>query len=111
MQWEQQMLNENVFEYFTAILIIKHEKIHRVFYYLVCVFIAQSKSYDCVKTVYIRSFSGPYFTVFRLNRGKYGPEKTPYLDTFHVVYSSKVSYCQNSDVSQEPGVLMLWNNF
>ena len=27
-------------------------------------------------------FSGPYFTVFSPNTGKYGPEKTPYLDTF-----------------------------
>ena len=34
----------------------------------------------------ILSFSGLYFPVFRLNTGKYGPEKTPYLDTFHVVY-------------------------
>ena len=41
-------------------------------------------------------FSGPYFAVFGLNMeqylsvfspnaGKYGPEKTPYLDTFHAV--------------------------
>ena len=31
-------------------------------------------------------FSGPYFPVlFELNTGKYGPEKTPYLDTFHAV--------------------------
>ena len=42
--------------------------------------------------------SGPYFSVFGLNAeiyrisvfspntGKYGPEKTPYLDTFHVVF-------------------------
>ena len=27
-------------------------------------------------------FSGPYFSVFELNTGKYGPEKNPYLDTF-----------------------------
>ena len=32
-----------------------------------------------------RVFSGPYFPVFGLNTGKYGPEKTPYLDTFHAV--------------------------
>ena len=38
-----------------------------------------------VKSVSIRSFSGPYFPVFGLNTGKYGPEKTPYLDTFHAV--------------------------
>ena len=29
--------------------------------------------------------SGPYFPVFSPNTGKYGPEITPYLDTFHVV--------------------------
>ena len=32
----------------------------------------------------IRSFSGPYFPAFG-NAGKYGPEKAPYLDTFHTV--------------------------
>ena len=43
-------------------------------------------------------FSGPYFSAFGPNTeryfvplhipnaGKYGPEKTPYLDTFHAVY-------------------------
>ena len=40
-------------------------------------------------------FSGPYFRVFRRstrkreyrnpNKGTYGPEKNPYLDTFHAV--------------------------
>ena len=30
--------------------------------------------------------SGPYFPVFGLKIGKYGPEITPYLDTFHAVY-------------------------
>ena len=29
--------------------------------------------------------SGPYFPVFSPNTGKYGPEKTPYLDAFHAV--------------------------
>ena len=29
--------------------------------------------------------SGPYFPVFGLNTGKYGPEITPCLDTFHAV--------------------------
>ena len=29
-------------------------------------------------------FSGPCFPVFGLNTGKYGPENTPYLDTFHL---------------------------
>ena len=30
-------------------------------------------------------FSGPYLPVFGLKTGKYGPEKTPYSDTFHAV--------------------------
>ena len=30
--------------------------------------------------------SDPYFPVFSPNTGKYGPEITPFLDTFHVVY-------------------------
>ena len=32
-----------------------------------------------------RVISGPYFPVFSPNTGKYGPEITPYLDTFHAV--------------------------
>ena len=31
-------------------------------------------------------FSGPYFPVFSSNTGKYGPEKSPYLHTFHAVH-------------------------
>ena len=51
---------------------------------------------DCVKS---GVFSGPYFptfglnteryTVFSPNAGKYGPEKSSYLDTFYAVRSSK----------------------
>ena len=32
-----------------------------------------------------RVFSTPYLSVFSPNAGKYGPEKTPYLDTFHAL--------------------------
>ena len=35
-----------------------------------------------VKSVQIKSF---FWFVLSLNAGKYGPEKTPYLDTFHTV--------------------------
>ena len=31
-------------------------------------------------------FSGQYFPVIEMNTGKYGPEKTLYLDTFHACY-------------------------
>ena len=30
--------------------------------------------------------SGPYLPVFSPIAGKYGPEITPYMDTFHAVY-------------------------
>ena len=36
-------------------------------------------------------FSGPYFPALGLNTGKYGLEKTPYLDTIHAV--NMIGYC------------------
>ena len=36
--------------------------------------------------------SDPYFPVFGLNTGKYGPEITPYLDTFHSVFVKSNSF-------------------
>ena len=47
-------------------------------------------------------FSGPYFPVFNPNTGQYGPEITPYLDTFqavmvYMVYSFTIS--RNFEVS------------
>ena len=57
----------------------------------------------CVKSVQMRNFSGPYFPVIGLNTeiysvnlltksetGKYGPEKTPYLDTFLALVGPKL---------------------
>ena len=35
-----------------------------------------------------RLISGPHFPIFGLNTGKYGPEITPYLDTFYAVSGS-----------------------
>ena len=41
---------------------------------------------NCVKSVQNSEFFlGPYFPAFGLNTEKYGPEKYPYLDTFHAV--------------------------
>ena len=37
--------------------------------------------------------SGPHFPVFRLNTGKYGPEITLYLDTFHAVLVKPANVC------------------
>ena len=36
--------------------------------------------------------SGPCFPVFGLNTRKYGPEITPYFETFHVVKWSRSSH-------------------
>ena len=67
-------LNSNEFYDFTGIR-----------WFIVPKFIHFLVNYHYVKSVQILSFSGPYFPVFGLNTGKYGPEKTPYLDTFHTV--------------------------
>ena len=45
-------------------------------------FIKYSLREKCSNTEF---FSGPYFPVFSPNTGKYGPEKTPYVDTFHAM--------------------------
>ena len=50
-----------------------------------------------MKSVQIRNFSGP-------NTGKYGPEKTPYLDTFHSV----ITYNEFSFTETEA---TLWQKF
>ena len=39
--------------------------------------------------------SGPYFSVFSPNTEKYGPEITPYLDTFHAVYEKCIMSGKN----------------
>ena len=54
-----------------------------------CIFKNEICFQHCMKSVQIRSFSGPYFPVFSPDTGKYGLEKTPYLDTFHTVQVSK----------------------
>ena len=53
-----------------------------------------------IATVYkvskYRVFSSLYFPVFGLNTEKYGPEKTPYLDTFHEVGFSNIHFLKVS---------------
>ena len=41
-------------------------------------------------------FSGPHFPVFGLNTGKYGPEKTPYLDAFQTVIFMQCYFYQSN---------------
>ena len=40
-----------------------------------------------------------YLSVFSLNAGKYGPENTPYLDTFHGVLSAKKKKSKKSSLA------------
>ena len=74
--------------------------------------VVPSKHLHCVKSVCIRSFSGPYFPTFGLNTNKYSlslriqfecgkvwTRKSPHMDTFHVVRNSSSS------------VLRSWNTF
>ena len=46
----------------------------------------------CAKNVQKRSFSSPYYTVFILNTGKHGPEKTPSFDIFHTEIEIEICY-------------------
>ena len=49
-----------------------------------------------------------YLSVFSLNAGKYGPEKTPYLDTFHAVpWKGNVSLVQIAQVTGFSIVVLL----
>ena len=52
------------------------------------------KTFTAWKVSKCRVFSGPYFPVLGLNTGKYEPEETPYLDTFHSVFLTKKGLCQ-----------------
>ena len=51
-------------------------------------FHGREQNWHCVESVQIRVLSCPCFPVFSPNRGKYVPEITPYLDTFHAVWHS-----------------------
>ena len=64
--------------------------------------------YHCVKSVQIRSYFWSvfswmrreygdisYLSVFTPNTEKYGPEITPYLDTFHPVHIFKIAFTSN----------------
>ena len=54
----------------------------------------------CVKSVGIRSFSGPHFLVFSPNVGEYGPEKPPNMETRSVglrpISDAYLETCQTS---------------
>ena len=51
-----------------------------------------SKTFTVWKVSKCGVFSCPYFLVFNPNTGKYGPEKTPYWNTFHEVFDEEQYY-------------------
>ena len=55
----------------------------------------------CVKSVQIRSF---FWSVFSHIRTEYGPEKTPYLDTFHAVIINR--FISNRNIPAIPPLLV-----
>ena len=61
-------------------------------FFLVCIFLYSD---------WIRRFM-ELISVFSRNTGKYGPEKTPYLDTFHTVYILKNTFSQIKNTSCLP---------
>ena len=63
-----------------------------------------------VKSVQYQVFSRLHFPVFGLNTGKYGPEKTPYLETFHAVKNLIHSFFKrtsNLPLKQDAQILTL----
>ena len=81
---------ENFFSQFALHQIINNKSTHIPDAYSSC-----TNLVHCMKSVQIRSFFWSVLSIFGLNMeiysafspntGKYGPEKTPYLDLFHVV--------------------------
>ena len=58
-----------------------------------------SAAYTAWKVSKCGVFSGPYFPVFSPNKGKYGPEKTLYLDTIPTVLLSLSLFTRYSKIS------------
>ena len=69
--------SSSLLEELVKILKITRGEIYKVFFTLSSFFLVSINSLDshCVKSVQMRSFSGPYFSVFGLTSRKYRPEK------------------------------------
>ena len=74
---------KNVKEYdWLSLSLVKFLLKRRIWEFLVVNFESLSLCEKCSK---YGDFSFPYFPLLGLNTGKYGPEKSPYLATFHAV--------------------------
>ena len=66
------------------------------------------------------NFSGPHFPLFGLNmeiyyinprvQSEYGPEKTPYLGSFHTVPSCSIYSNANFNILKQPLIVVLPNS-
>ena len=79
-KWNRRMSNFLTHIYIAELAEINYEQMIILFEYFWVL-----ASHNAWKVSKYWVFSGPYFPVFGLNTGKYGPEITPYLDTFHAV--------------------------
>ena len=59
---------------------------------------------DCVKSFQIRSV---FWFVFSPNAGKYGPEETLYLDTFHAVQLLIINFCTSSHIHDREFLILV----
>ena len=66
------------------------EKCPNTEFFLVHIFLYS----DCIQYFPVFRFT-PLISVFSTNTGKYGPEKTPYIDTFHAVKKHD-TFCHNA---------------
>ena len=66
------------------------------------------KSNQCVKSVQIRSY---FWSLFSPNRWEYGPEITPYLNTFHAVNYRLISILSNFSKLIEKWIYTQINSF
>ena len=81
------------------------KKLNDLHYYLIILLTKKLDNVICMKSVRIRSYSGPYFPVFRLNIqsecGKIRIRITPNMDTFYAVIIIHIgtndTTCKNKD--------------
>ena len=77
------------------------------------------KKYHCTTAWKVSKcgfISGPYFPVFSRNTGKYGPQITPYLDTFDVVHFTRkaidlFAWRNQSNMLVERNYYFPWNYY
>ena len=74
------------------LITIKHLFFAECTFYRLQHFFFSGWSYHCVKSVRIRSYSGPYFPVFSQKCGKIGTRITLNTDNFHAVYLSELIF-------------------